>query len=37
MRYLVDANAVIARLNDVACKAAKRARRTKPGDGDFDL
>jgi len=32
MRYLLDANVVIALLNDVASKAAKRARRVKPGD-----
>jgi tRNA(fMet)-specific endonuclease VapC len=32
MRYLLDANAVIALLHDVASKAAERARRTKPGD-----
>jgi tRNA(fMet)-specific endonuclease VapC len=32
MRYLLDANVVIALLNDVASKAAKRARREKPGD-----
>ncbi len=32
MRYLLDANVVIALLNDVASKAAKHARRVKPGD-----
>ena len=32
MRYLLDANAVIALLNDTTSKAAKRARRGKPGD-----
>jgi tRNA(fMet)-specific endonuclease VapC len=32
MRYLLDANAVIALLNDSASKAARRARRVKPGD-----
>ncbi len=32
MRYLLDANVVIALLNDVASKAARRARRVRPGD-----
>lgn len=32
MRYLLDANAVIALLNDTTSKAARRARRQKPGD-----
>jgi tRNA(fMet)-specific endonuclease VapC len=32
MRYLLDANVVIALLNDASSKAAKRARRVKPGD-----
>jgi tRNA(fMet)-specific endonuclease VapC len=32
MRYLLDANAVIALLNDVASKTAQRARREQPGD-----
>jgi tRNA(fMet)-specific endonuclease VapC len=32
MRYLLDANVVIALLNDTASKAARRARREKPGD-----
>jgi tRNA(fMet)-specific endonuclease VapC len=32
MRYLLDANAVIALLNDRASKAARRLRREKPGD-----
>jgi tRNA(fMet)-specific endonuclease VapC len=32
MRYLLDANAVIALLNDATPKAARRARRVKPGD-----
>lgn len=32
MRYLLDANAIIALLNDVTSRAAKRVRRTKPGD-----
>jgi len=32
MRYLLDANVVIALLNDVASKAAKRGRRVRPGD-----
>lgn len=32
MRYLLDANAVIALLNDTTSKLARRARREKPGD-----
>src|SRR5712691_2097769 len=32
MRYLIDANAVIALLNDNASKLARRARREKPSD-----
>ena len=32
MRYLLDANAVIALLNDAASKAARRARQERPGD-----
>jgi tRNA(fMet)-specific endonuclease VapC len=32
MRYLLDANAVIALLNDTASSVALRARREKPGD-----
>ena len=32
MRYLLDANAVIALLNDAASKIAKRARRERPGE-----
>jgi tRNA(fMet)-specific endonuclease VapC len=32
MRYLLDANAVIALLNDAASLPAQRARREKPGD-----
>lgn len=32
MRYLLDANAVIALLNDAASRLAQRARREKPGD-----
>ncbi len=32
MRYLLDANAVIALLNDITSKPARRARREKPGD-----
>lgn len=32
MRYLLDANAVIALLNDATSKPAQRARREKPGD-----
>ncbi len=32
MRYLLDANAVIALLNDMTSKPAMRARREKPGD-----
>ena len=32
MRYLLDANAVIALLNDVASETARRARAVKPGD-----
>jgi tRNA(fMet)-specific endonuclease VapC len=32
MRYLLDANAVIALLNDTASKIAKRARRERPGE-----
>ncbi len=32
MRYLLDANAVIALLNDINSKPARRARREKPGD-----
>ena len=32
MRYLLDANAVIALLNDKASKAAQRARRERVGD-----
>ena len=32
MRYLLDANIVIALLNDIASKAARRARRQRPGD-----
>ncbi len=32
MRYLLDANAVIALLNDTASRAAQRARRERPGD-----
>jgi tRNA(fMet)-specific endonuclease VapC len=31
-RYLLDANAVIALLNDATSKPAQRARREKPGD-----
>ena len=32
MRYLLDANVVITLLNEVSSKAAKHARRLKPGD-----
>jgi tRNA(fMet)-specific endonuclease VapC len=32
MRYLLDTNVVIVLLNDIASKAAQRARREKPGD-----
>jgi tRNA(fMet)-specific endonuclease VapC len=32
MRYLLDANAVIALLNDAASRLARRTRREKPGD-----
>jgi tRNA(fMet)-specific endonuclease VapC len=32
MKYLLDANAVIALLNDTKSKTARRARRHKPGD-----
>jgi tRNA(fMet)-specific endonuclease VapC len=32
MRYLLDANAVIALLNDAASRPAQRARREKPSD-----
>ena len=32
MRYLLDANAVIALLNDATSKPAKRARRERPGE-----
>jgi tRNA(fMet)-specific endonuclease VapC len=32
MRYLLDANAVIALLNDATSRSAQRARREKPGD-----
>ena len=32
MRYLLDANAVIALLNDATSKTAKRARRERPSD-----
>jgi len=32
MRYLLDANAVIALLNDAASRPAQRIRREKPGD-----
>jgi tRNA(fMet)-specific endonuclease VapC len=32
MRYLLDANAVIALLNDATSKLAQRARRERPGD-----
>ena len=32
MRYLLDANAVIALLNDARSKPAQRARRKRPGD-----
>src|SRR5206468_4757351 len=32
MRYLLDANAVIALLNDTASKTASRVRRERPGD-----
>lgn len=32
MRYLLDANTVIALLNDTASKPAQRARRERPGD-----
>jgi len=32
MRYLLDANAVIALLNDAISKLAQRARRQRPGD-----
>src|SRR3954452_16051605 len=32
MKYLLDANAVIALLNDAKSKLARRARRQKPGD-----
>jgi tRNA(fMet)-specific endonuclease VapC len=32
MKYLLDANAVIALLNDAKSKTARRARRQKPGD-----
>jgi tRNA(fMet)-specific endonuclease VapC len=32
MKYLLDANAVIALLNDTKSRTARRARRYKPGD-----
>ncbi len=32
MKYLLDANAVIALLNDAKSRTARRARRQKPGD-----
>ena len=32
MKYLLDANAVIALLNDTRSRTARRARRHKPGD-----
>ena len=32
MRYLLDANAVIALLNDTTSRTAQRARREQPGD-----
>jgi len=32
MKYLLDANAVIALLNDTKSRTARRARRLKPGD-----
>ena len=32
MRYLLEANAVIALLNDTKSRTARRARRHKPGD-----
>ncbi|HEV7428135.1 MAG TPA: type II toxin-antitoxin system VapC family toxin [Thermoanaerobaculia bacterium] len=32
MKYLLDANAVIALLNDAKSKTARRTRRQKPGD-----
>jgi tRNA(fMet)-specific endonuclease VapC len=32
MRFLLDANAVIALLNDATSKLARRARRERPGD-----
>src|SRR5713226_3869713 len=32
MRYLLDANAVIALLNDTTSKPARRAKRERPGD-----
>jgi tRNA(fMet)-specific endonuclease VapC len=32
MKYLLDANAVIALLNDAKSKTARRARRQNPGD-----
>ena len=32
MRYLLDANVVIALLNDASSKLARRARRERPGD-----
>jgi tRNA(fMet)-specific endonuclease VapC len=32
MKYLLDANAVIALLNDTTSRTARRARRHKPGD-----
>jgi tRNA(fMet)-specific endonuclease VapC len=32
MRYLLDANVVIALLNDATSKPARRARRERPGD-----
>jgi tRNA(fMet)-specific endonuclease VapC len=32
MRYLLDANAIIALLNDTRSQAARRARRERPGD-----
>jgi len=32
MRYLLDANAVIALLNDATSKTAKRARQERPGE-----
>jgi tRNA(fMet)-specific endonuclease VapC len=32
MKYLLDANAVIALLNDAKSKTARQARRQKPGD-----